>query len=123
MADIDKALPNVKQTVTLPNPKDVEMQQQQVAQKALEPVDIQRNEDGSVDINFDPQAMNPGDDRGHFANLADLLPDDILDPLGHKLYNDYTDYKNSRRDWERADNSELQLLGLKYEDRSETLTG
>ena len=43
MADIDKALPNVKQTVKLPSPKDVEKQQQQVAQKALEPVDIQRN--------------------------------------------------------------------------------
>ncbi len=56
MADIDKALPNVKQTVKLPSSKDVEMQQQQVAQKALEPVDIQRNEDGSVDINFDPRA-------------------------------------------------------------------
>ena len=94
MADIDKALPNVKQTVKLPSPKDVEIQQQQVAQKALEPVDIQRNEDGSADITFDPRTMNPGEDRGHFANLAELLPDDVIDPLGHKLYNDYTDYKN-----------------------------
>ena len=59
MADIDKALPNVKQTVKLPSPKDIELQQQQVAQKALEPVDIQKNEDGSVDINFDPAAVNP----------------------------------------------------------------
>ena len=72
MADIDKALPNVKQTVKLPSPKDVEIQQQQVAQKALEPVDIQRNEDGSADISFDPRAVNPGDDKGHFSNLAEL---------------------------------------------------
>ena len=57
MADIDKALPNVKQTVKLPSPKDVEIQQQQVAQKALEPVDIQRNEDGSADITFDPRTI------------------------------------------------------------------
>ena len=100
MADIDKALPNVKQTVKLPSPKDVEIQQQQVAQKALEPVDIQKNEDGSVDINFDPRAVNPGDDKGHFSNLVELLPDDIIDPLGHKLYSDYTDYRCSDRDWE-----------------------
>ena len=92
MADIDKALPNVKQTVTLPSPKDVEMQQQQVSQKALEPVDIQRNEDGSADITFDPRMVNPGDDKGHFSNLAELLPDDIIDPLGNKLYGDYMDY-------------------------------
>ena len=123
MADIDKALPNVKQTVNLPSPKDVEIQQQQVAQKALEPVDIQRNDDGSADITFDPRTMNPGEDRGHFANLAELLPDDIIDPLGHKLYNDYTDYKNSRKDWERAYISGLDLLGFKYEDRSEPFKG
>ena len=123
MADIDKALPNVKQTVKLPSPKDVELQQQQVAQKALEPVDIQRNEDGSVDINFDPRAVNPGEDKGHFSNLAELLPDDVIDPLGHKLYQDYTDYKNSRKDWERAYISGLDLLGFKYEDRSEPFKG
>ena len=123
MADIDKALPNVKQTVKLPSSKDVDIQQQQVAQKALEPVDIQRNDDGSADITFDPRTMNPGEDRGHFANLAELLPDDIIDPLGHKLYNDYTDYKNSRKDWERAYISGLDLLGFKYEDRSEPFKG
>ncbi len=123
MADIDKSLPNVKQTVQLPSPKDVEIQQQQVSQKALEPVDIQKNEDGSVDINFDPRTVSPGDDKGHFSNLAELLPDDVLDPLGHKLYNDYTDYKNSRKDWERAYISGLDLLGFKYEDRSEPFKG
>ena len=91
---IDKALPNVQQTIKLPSPKDVEIeQQQQTAQQMTEPVDIQKNEDGSVDINFDPNAVNPGDDKGHFSNLAELLPDDVLSPLGHKLYQDYQDYK------------------------------
>ena len=50
----DKALPNVQQTINLPNPKEVQIeQQQQTAQQMTEPVDIQKNEDGSVDINFD----------------------------------------------------------------------
>ena len=121
---IDKALPNVSQTITLPSPKDVQIeQQQQTAQQMTEPVDIQKNEDGSVDINFDPQAVNPGDDKGHFSNLAELLPDDVLDPLGHKLYNDYQDYKTSRKDWERAYVSGLDLLGFKYDDRSEPFKG
>ena len=48
---IDKALPNVQQTIKLPSPKDVQVeQQQQTAQQMTEPVDIQKNEDGSVDI-------------------------------------------------------------------------
>ena len=121
---IDKALPNVQQTIKLPSPKDVQIeQQQQTAQQMTEPVDIQKNEDGSVDINFDPNAVNPGDDKGHFSNLAELLPDDVLDPLGHKLYNDYQDYKTSRKDWERAYTSGLDLLGFNYDDRSEPFKG
>ena len=86
---IDKGLPNVEQTIKLPSPKEVEVeQQQQTAQQMTEPVDIQKNEDGSVDINFDPGAVNPGDNKGHFENLAELLPDVVLSHLGHKLYQD-----------------------------------
>ena len=121
---IDKGLPNVEQTIKLPSPKEVEVEQQkQTAQQMTEPVDIQKNEDGSVDINFDPNAVNPGDDRGHFANLAELLPEDVLSPLGHKLYQDYQDYKTSRKDWERAYTSGLDLLGFNYDDRSEPFKG
>ncbi len=124
MASIDKSLPNVQQTIKLPSPKEVQVeQQQQTAQQALEPVDIQKNEDGSVDINFDPGAVNPGDDRGHFANLAELLPDDVLDPLGNELHVNYTDYKNSRKDWEKSYTNGLDLLGFQYENRTEPFKG
>ena len=124
MASIDKSLPNVQQTIKLPNPKEVQAeQQQQSAQQSLEPVDIQKNEDGSVDINFDPGAVNPGDDQGHFANLAELLPDDVLDPLGSELHVNYTDYKNSRKDWEKSYTNGLDLLGFQYENRTEPFKG
>ena len=124
MAEIDKALPNVKQTVKLPSPKEVqEQQQQQVMQETMQPPEIQQNEDGSVDISFDPNSVNPGDTKDHFANLAELLPDSVLDPLGHKLYGDYTDYKTSRKDWERTYISGLDLLGFNYDDRSEPFKG
>ena len=73
----DKALPNVQQTIKLPNPKEVEIQQQQqTAEQMTQPVDIQKNDDGSADITFDPGVANPGQTQEHFANLADLLPDD-----------------------------------------------
>ena len=124
MAEIDKALPNVKQTVKLPSPKEVqEQQQQQAMQETMQPPEIQQNEDGSVDVSFDPNMVNPGDTKDHFANLAELLPDSVLDPLGHKLYSDYTDYKTSRKDWERTYISGLDLLGFNYDDRSEPFKG
>jgi len=120
----DKALPNVQQTINLPNPKEVQLQQQQqTADQMMQPVDIQKNDDGSADITFDPGAVNPGQDTGHFVNLADLLPDDVLDPLGSRLHTDYQDYKSSRADWERAYTSGLDLLGLKYDDRTEPFKG
>ena len=123
MAEIDKSLPNVKQTLNIPNPQDVAVAEQEVQQDVENPVDVQQNEDGSVDINFDPMAMNPGQDQGHYANLAELLPDDVLDRLGSKLHQDYSDYKTSRKDWERAYTTGLDLLGFNYDDRSEPFKG
>jgi len=120
----DKAIPNVQQTINLPNPKEVQVQQQQqTAEQMMQPVDIQRNDDGSADVTFDPSTVNPGQTQGHFSNLADQLPDDVLDPLGSKLHTDYQDYKNSRKDWERAYTSGLDLLGFKYDDRTEPFKG
>ncbi len=126
MAEIDKALPNVKQTINVPSPQDVEIAEQEKLnkqQESGEPVETTENEDGSVDINFDPKAGSPGEDEGHFANLAELLPDSVLDPLGSTLYTNYDDYKNSRRDWEKSYTQGLDLLGFKYDDRSEPFKG
>ena len=121
---IDKALPNVKQTIKLPNPEEVQVaEEEKLAEQSQPPVDVQQNEDGSVDVNFVPGAMNPGQDKGHFANLAELLPDNVRDPLGSKLFDEYTDYKTSRKDWERTYTQGLDLLGFKYDDRTEPFKG
>ena len=66
MAEIDKALPNVKQTINVPNPEDVEIAQQEKLveqQEAGQPVEQIENEDGSIDINFDPKVGSPGEDE------------------------------------------------------------
>ena len=126
MAEIDKALPNVKQTVNIPGPQEVELEQQEKIREQTEagqPIDVKENEDGSVDINFDPSIGSREQSEDHFSNLAELLPDNVLDPLGSKLFTDYQDYKNSRGDWERSYTSGLDLLGFKYDDRSEPFKG
>ena len=86
------------------------------------PIEITRTEDGGAEIDFDPaaMAMEVGDPN---ANLADLLEDDVLDPLGSDLIGDYEDYKSSRDDWEQSYIKGLDLLGFKYEDRTEPFQG
>ena len=125
MAEIDKALPNsISDKIKFPNEKALQAeQQQQTADAMKEPANILENPDGSVDINFDPNAVEPIQGGDHFANLAELLPDDVLDPLGSQLATDYMEYKTSRKDWERAYTSGLDLLGFKYDDRSEPFKG
>jgi len=125
MAEIDKSLPNVRQEINLDTEEAV-VEAEKETEQALEekpPVDVQQNEDGSVDINFEPSAMNPGQDSGHFANLAELLPDDVLGRLSSVLMNNYRDYKMSRKEWEKSYTSGLDLLGFKYDSRTEPFRG
>ena len=123
MAEIEKALPNeVRKEVNIPSEEDVQVELEQ-EQETKGPVEVQENEDGSVDVDFDPKAGSPGEDEGHFANLAELLPDDVLDPLGSKMCENYMDYKSSRKDWERSYTQGLELLGFNYDDRTEPFKG
>jgi hypothetical protein len=118
----DKALPNeVRKEINIPSIEDIQVELEQPVEKG--PVEVQENEDGSVDVNFDPRLGSPGEDTGHFANLAELLPDDVLDPLGSKMYENYMDYKTSRKDWERTYTQGLELLGFNYDDRTEPFKG
>ena len=81
MADIDKSLPNVEQEIKVPSPEEIEVAQQEEQQKIAEqgePVEITENEDGSVDINYDPSIGSVEGGEEHYANLAEHLPDDVL---------------------------------------------
>ena len=123
MADVDKALPNVEQTITIPNEEGLRVELEQTEKKPQAPVEVQENQDGSVDINFDPSKVNLEQGKDHFANLAELLPDDVLEPIGQELAANYQDYKSSRKDWERSYTQGLDLLGFKYESKTEPFKG
>ena len=58
MADnIDKALPNeVRKEINIPSPEEIQVELEKDTPE--QPIDIQPNEDGSVDVNFDPSAAN-----------------------------------------------------------------
>ena len=121
MAEIDKALPNVEQTIKTPSEEELQVAVEQNIQEQVGPEDvkIEEQEDGSVEINFDPEAINQPGGEGHFDNLADLLPDEILGRLGSEMYENYENYKTSRREWEQSYTKGLDLLGFKYENRTQ----
>ena len=122
MADIDKTLSELGTSVKIEGPdKEVELEKQEDALK--EPVQVTPTEDGGVELDFDPSKVNIEGTPGHFDNLAELLPDDVLDPIGLELFQNYTDYKASRKDWEKSYTDGLDLLGFKYENRTEPFQG
>ena len=127
MATIDKSLPNeIRKEETIPATEEFQQEVEAQVEEQIESpddIEISENEDGSVDINYDPNAASPEGGQEHYANLAEFLPDEVLGKLGNDLYGNYRDYKNSRRDWERTYTQGLDLLGFKYENRTEPFQG
>jgi hypothetical protein len=122
MADIDKSLPNeIRTELEVPGAGEEVQVQEEVTEKS--PVEVTPEEDGGATINFDPSAVNVPGTESHFDNLADILPEDVLDPLGSVLKENYMDYKMSRKDWEQSYMEGLDLLGFKYENRTEPFQG
>jgi len=125
MAEIDKALTEIRKKVEIAGPEEqVEVQEEinESLPNAGE-TEITPTEDGGVEINFEPGAFNQAQSENHFDNLAELLPEDVLGPLGSELNQNYMDYKESRKEWEHTYITGLDLLGFKYEDRTEPFSG
>ena len=125
MAEIDKGLPNTRTKIDIPSEEDmteeVSVQEEEAEQKG--PVEVIPEEDGGATIDFEPGAINIPGTENHFDNLADILPDDILDPIGNEMVQNYMDYKSSRKDWEQSYVQGLDLLGFKYENGTEPFQG
>ena len=118
MAEIDKALPNDKR------PEEVaeEVEVTGIEETPKGPVEITEDEEGAT-IDFDPNAIPMPQEGDHFANLNELLPEEDTDMIGNQLQNDYMEYKMSRKEWERAYITGLDLLGFKYTNRTEPFQG
>jgi hypothetical protein len=124
MADIDKGLPNTRTKIDIPSEEEIaEEVSVQEPEEQKGPVEVIPEEDGGATIDFEPGAINIPGTENHFDNLADILPDDILDPIGNEMVQNYSDYKASRKDWEQSYKAGLDLLGFKYENRTEPFQG
>jgi len=126
MATIDKPLPNVTETVVeVPKQEELIEERDEIVEKKNQQgnVEVTMDEEGGAEIAFDPRAITPEGGQDHFENLADFLGDEVLEPLGAKMVDHYNEYKESRGDWEDTYRNGLDLLGFKYERRTEPFRG
>ena len=121
MADIDKSLPNQPE-LTVEDLKEVEVEAGAPAAPQKD-IEVTETLDGGAEVSFDPNAIIPQASNTHFQNLAELLDNSILDPIGAQLISDYLDYKQSRKEWENTYRNGLDLLGFKYTPRTEPFKG
>ena len=120
MAEIDKPLPNVD----IKDEAFVETEVETPIEENVknEDVEVTMDEEGGAEISFDP-AADQLQSTDHFQNLAEIMDDQELDELGTTLFDKYTDYKEYRGDWEQSYREGLDLLGFKYERRTEPFRG
>ena len=120
---IDKSLPNKK--VEIPGPQEQAEQQIEIQENLPNQgeTEITPLDDGGVEINFEPGAFSQEQSESHFDNLAELLPEETLNPLGSELAQNYQEYKASRKDWETSYAKGLDLLGFKYETPAQPFQG
>ena len=87
-----------------------------------EELEIEMLEDGGAEIDLNPN-QNVEQEIPHEANLADYINEDELGLITNDLTQTYEDYKAGRKDWEDTYTKGLDLLGFKYENRSEPFQG
>ena len=97
MADIDKGLPNTRTKLEIPSEEELQEIEVQEPVEEKGPVEVTPEEDGGATIDFEPGAINIPGTESHFDNLADILPDDVLEPIGNEMVQNYMDYKSSRK--------------------------
>ena len=126
MATIDKPLPNVSETVVeVPKQEELIQERDEIIEKKNQQgnIEVTMDEEGGAEIAFDPRAVTEEGGQDHFENLADFLGEQVLEPLGAKMVDQYNEYKESRGDWEDTYRNGLELLGFKYERRTEPFKG
>ena len=122
MAKIEDALPNETITDEAFVEQEVDVSEDIVPTQEGE-ANVTMDEEGGAEINFDPNAMEGLESQDHFSNLAEIIDESYLGELGSNLFDKYTDYRQSRGDWEDTYREGLNLLGFKYEQRTQPFRG
>ena len=102
--------------------KDVDVVPTQEFQEGGD-VNVEMTDDGGAEIDFDPNSNGAEGGEQHEANLAEFMNNEALTAVASELQESYDEMKSSRSDWEDGYLKGLDLLGFKYENRSEPFQG
>jgi hypothetical protein len=121
--NIDKALEALTGALEIePTGEEVQLEPEKTVK--FEPdIEMTENEDGSADVNFDPNAPIDTANIPHDANLADYIEENDLSKLSSDLLGGFESDKDSRKDWEDSYIKGLDMLGFKYENRTQPFEG
>jgi hypothetical protein len=114
VANVDKAL--YQAPVGLDDTEEPELEIE------IENPEMVTLEDGSVEITIEPE-NDEGAEGSFDENLAEVLEDNVLSSLSSDLLAHFDTDVNSRKEWVDTYVKGLELIGLKYEERSEPWEG
>jgi len=86
----------------------------------LPEIDIQFDEDGGVTVGIGEE---DDEDVPFDSNLAEVLPDDVLQDISSDLMALFDADKSSRKEWEEQYSKGLKMLGFSFEERTKPFKG
>ena len=118
--NIDKALEALTGALDIePTGEEIQLDQVNVN---FEP-DVELLEDGGAEINTDPDAPIDLSQVPHDANLAEYIEENELSRFASDLLAEFESDRDSRKDWEDTYIKGLDMLGFKYENRTQPFEG
>lgn len=93
------------------------------SRQMLEGALMSEGDDGSIEVDFEPQEEEGELVAEHDENLCEYLSDMDLAGLSEQLMSGVTDDLESRGDWETTMKRGIELLGLTFEDRTTPFNG
>tara|TARA_Y100001938_G_scaffold136823_1_gene200247 strand:+ start:8207 stop:10579 length:2373 start_codon:yes stop_codon:yes gene_type:complete len=95
--------------------------------EAEQPLDVEveaiETEDGGAEVIFGEEQVMGTEPDDFFDNLVDNLEDSTLTDIASMVIENVEEDKNSREEWVETYTKGLDLLGLKYESRTEPFDG
>jgi len=127
MANGESITPMVERAVDISIIDDVEIAAPEATgldvDSLMGEIEIIEEEDGGVVVDFDPQDENPIDNGDFNRNLAEEIDPGTLGAISNDLQGQYEGNRESRHEWENTYSKGLELLGFKYEERTQPFRG
>jgi len=119
---IDKRITGVSNPdLTIDEEAQVGIKQTPFAEQFDKEIEIQETEEGGAVIDFDPNDMPT--EAGFADNLSEFLKDDVLNEISNEIVGEFKADRESRHEWEFSYTKGLDLLGFKYQERSQPFQG